>query len=243
VLLVIIAGFLWAPKASAAAAEIEVDVELVIAVDASGSIGKAELQLQLDGIAAALRDPIVQQAVSLGLNRQVMVAMLIWSDAGFPKHTTTWHLLRAPASFEALAREVEAIRETISMFSVLGGGGTNIGHALAYAIGMIENNNARAPRRVVDISGDGPESRPWLEGAILLPEARKIAALQNITVNGLAIETDIPGLSDWFRRNLIVGAGSFVMTARDFLDFKYAIRRKLLRELSPALLGALEPGG
>jgi len=220
--------------------EIDVDVEIVIAVDASGSIGREELQLQLDGVAAAVRDPVIQQAVAQGPNQRVMVSMLIWSDAGYAKHTTDWHILSTPASFEAFASEVETFRETVGNFSFLGGGGTNIGDALAYAVKMLDENNARSPRRIVDISGDGPESIPWIEGAILLPQARKLAEAQRIIVNGLAIETDVANLSNWYRRHMITGPGSFVIVAENFEDFKQAIRRKLFRELSPVFIGQLE---
>lgn len=227
-------------SALAMAQEIDVDVEIVIAVDASGSIGRAELQLQFDGIAAAVRDKTVQAAVAQGVRQRVMISMLVWSDAGYAKHTSSWHVLNSPATFEAFAVEVENFRETISNFSFLGGGGTNIGDALAYAIRMLDDNNARSPRRVVDISGDGPESLPWIAGAVLLPEARRMAEAQGVIVNGLAIETDVPNLSTWFRRNMITGPGSFVIVAEDFDDFRQAIRRKLFRELSPVFIGQLE---
>jgi len=97
---------------------------------------------------------------------------------------------------------------------------------------MLEENSVPASRLVIDVSGDGPESKPWVKGAVELPQARALAAAKGITVNGLAIETDIAGLHLWYEANLITGAGSFVMQAADFQDYQQAIIKKLLRELS-----------
>jgi len=210
-----------------------VDVKLVVAVDASGSVDPTELRLQIDGIAAALRHRAVQNTVRNGLYGRVAVAMLVWSDAAYPKYPTKWHILDSPETFEVFALEVETYNISAPGVPAIGGGGTNIGDALVYAISMLEENPARAPRWVVDISGDGPESKPWQKGAIELPEARIIAQQRAITVNGLAIETDIADLNEYYRSNVITGPGSFVIRARDFQDFQRAIIDKLLRELMP----------
>lgn len=211
---------------------LSVDVRIVLAVDASGSVDRDELKLQIGGIAAAFRDRAVQDAARAGPQQRIAAAVLIWSDASYPKYPTSWHILQSPASFEAFAREIEAFNISAPGVPAIGGGGTNIGDALAYAITMIRENELLATRDVVDISGDGPESKPWVDGAIELPAARALARRHAITVNGLAIETDIADLRLWYRHNVIVGPGSFVEHARDFDDYQRAIIEKLLRELS-----------
>ncbi len=210
----------------------EVDVKLVIAVDASGSVDPTELRLQVNGIADAMRTDAVQNAVRAGLQQTISVAVLIWSDAAYPKYPTEWHLLSSPDTFEAFAKEVELYNVSAPGVPAIGGGGTNIGDALVYAISMLDENPARAPRWVVDISGDGPESDPWAKGALKLPAARTIADSRAVIVNGLAIETDVPDLTQYYRENVITGPGSFAIRARDFQDYKRAIVDKLLRELS-----------
>ena len=218
----------------------EVDVKIVISVDASGSVDPSEFRLQIDGIAAALRHPSVQRAVQAGRNGRVLAAVLIWSDAAYPKYPTDWFELQSAGSFERFAAEIEKFKVSAPGVPAIGGGGTNIGDGLVYAINMLEKNTVPASRRVIDVSGDGPESKPWIEGAVELPAARALAAEQGITVNGLAIETDIAGLHLWYQANLITGTGSFVERAADFSDFRQAILRKLLRELSGApFAGAL----
>ncbi len=210
----------------------EVDVKIVIAVDASGSVDPTELRLQVSGIADALRTDAVQNAVRSGLQQAISATVLIWSDAAYPKYPTKWHLLTDPESFESFAKEIEMFNVSAPGVPAIGGGGTNIGDALVYAIAMLDENPARAPRWVVDISGDGPESDPWVKGALKLPAARAIADSRAVIVNGLAIETDVPDLTQYYRENVITGPGSFVIRARDFQDYKRAIIDKLLRELS-----------
>lgn len=218
-----------------------VDVKIVIAVDASGSVDPREFRLQIEGISRAIRHPDVQTAATSGQAGQVMAAVLVWSDASYPKYPTEWHLLNTPKSFEEFASEIDKFNIRTPGVPAVGGGGTNIGDALVYAISMLKNNPAKAARDVVDISGDGPESKPWDGAAIELPDARALARRRGITVNGLAIENEVGGLHLWYEHNMITGAGSFVEVATDFEDFKQAIVRKLLRELSGAPFAQLKP--
>ena len=83
-------------------------------------------------------------------------------------------------------------------------------------------------RRKIDVSGDGHAN----EG--LKPDrVRDYAVLSGVTVNGLAIINDEPYLEEYYREHVIGGSGAFVMVAADYPDFVEAIRRKLLRELTP----------
>ena len=223
--------------------EIEVDIEIVLAVDASGSVNRDELRLQLKGIAEAFRDPQIQHAITKGTFKQIAASMVIWSDAANSKHPTKWFLIDSPASAEEFAAVVEKFSKrhgALAALAAIGGGGTGLGEGLAYALTMLENNNITALRRVVDVSGDGYESTPWNKGAKMLPEARAIAEKMAVTVNGLAIEIDLPDLSGYYRQNVIVGPGSFVEPATSFEDYKRAIKKKLLRELSPFEIGENE---
>ena len=216
-----------------------VDVEIVLAVDASGSVSRDELQLQLNGIAAAFRDPDVLQAIAQGSYQAVAVAMLIWSDAGYPKYSTQWFVVNSIPSAEKFAAKVENFNRRHGALVAIGGGGTGLGDGLAFALNMLETNGVEALRKVVDVSGDGPETRPWNKGAMTLPPARILASQSQTIVNGLAIEKDVSTLTDWYRQNVIVGPGSFAMRATNFRDFTRAIRLKLLREFKPVAIGSL----
>ncbi len=217
-----------------------VDVKIVIAVDASGSVNPDELKLQISGVANAFLDHSVQRAVVSGFHGSVLASVLIWSDAAYPKYTTKWHKLGAAQSFDALAKEIEMFNVTAPGVPSIGGGGTNIGDALVFAMKMLTDNPVPGIRSVIDVSGDGPESKPWVIGAVELPQARRMAGFRGITINGLAIETDVADLHRYYQSNLIVGAGAFVERADDFNDFQRAIIKKLVRELSSTPFAALD---
>lgn len=214
-----------------------VDIEIVLAVDASGSVDRHELKLQLDGIAAAFRDPEIIQAISAGPFQRIYAATLIWSDATYQKHPTEWFMIDTLQSGEDFAVAVETMANQHGAITAIGGGGTGLGSGMEYALGMIEDNGVTALRKVVDISGDGRESESWREGETMLPKARRIAQTLGVTVNGLAIQISIPDLTEYYRDNVLVGTESFVLPANDFQDYARAIKKKLLRELSPAVIG------
>ena len=226
-----------APLTNAAFDQPMVDIKIVLAVDASGSVDRDELKLQLNGIAAAFRDPQILAAIGKGALQKILVAVVIWSDAAYNKVPTGWFLVDSPQSAEVFAQKVETFTIQHGALTSVGGGGTGLGSGLAYALAMIADSKVEARRRIVDVSGDGPESKPWQKGAIMLPQARALARQLKVTVNGLAIETDIADLTDYYRNQVIVGPGSFAMSAKDFVDYQKAIKRKLLRELSPLAVG------
>lgn len=209
---------------SVSAAE-RVDVELVLAVDASGSVNPREFELQLSGIANAFRDKSIQQAIVSGSHRRIAVSLLVWSDAAFNVYSTKWYVLSDAGSAEAFARVVES-------YPKREGGGTGIGNGLAFAVRSINSNGLEGTRRIVDVSGDGPETPPWFGEGIILPQARALALREGVTVNGLAILNDFPKLDQWYRENVKTGPGSFVMRATDYEDFAVAIREKLWREIT-----------
>lgn len=209
-----------------------VDLEIVLAVDASGSVDEGEFRLQLQGIAEAFRDPVIHRAILSGQRQRIAVAMVIWADSAFPKIATDWYVIETPEASTAFGNLVEHFHAKTGRSKGIGGGGTSIGDAVAYSIAMIEENGISATRRVIDVSGDGIETDPWAAPAVMLPEARTMAAERGIVVNGLAILNDYRRLNKYYQNNVIVGEGSFVMDALDYEDFKRAIREKLWREIA-----------
>jgi len=231
-ILAAIAALAMFPSLAADAETPYVDLELVLAVDASGSVDEEEFRLQLSGIAHAFRDPAIHQAITSGSEHRIAVALVVWSDSAFPKVPTTWHVLHNAATAKRFANIVEGFHTKTGRSAGIGGGGTSIGDAIDYAISMIEVNGIEGTRRVIDVSGDGTETDPWAGPATMLPEARVKAARAGITVNGLAILNDFRRLNLYYRDNMIVGEGSFVLDALDYEDFKRAIKEKLLREIA-----------
>ena len=200
------------------------DLLLVLAVDSSGSVDPAEYRLQLDGLAAAFRDPEVQAAITAGPNARIAVNLLLWADARFERFTTGWTVIDGAGSAEAFAHRIETFDSRV-------GGGTGIGAAIAQGIALIETSGLAGSRRVIDVSGDGIEAYEGPRPPILLEEAFELLAATDIIVNGLAIETDFPKLAKYYREEVARGPGSFVVSAKRYEDFATAIRDKLIREI------------
>jgi len=191
------------------------ELALALAVDVSGSVDPVEYNTQMQGLADALRDGSVAEALVRG---EAAVLLVQWTGSSRQQVTLPWTRIRSFQDAEALAKAVETAPRSWRNFS------TAIGEALKFTLAQFAN----APdckRRVIDVSGDGPSN----EGT----EPRAVhAALRaaGITVNGLAIEGAIEDLTGYFYENLIVGDGAFVVTANHFDDYPARIRLKLQRE-------------
>lgn len=211
----------------------EVDLELVLAMDASGSVSEKEYLLQLRGTAAAFRDLEIIEAIQAGPTGRIAIALMLWSDAAFPKQKSQWFILKDQNSISQFARFVEGFQVGENNSVSLGsGGGTGIGSGVQEALNMIASNGHTGLRKVIDVSGDGVETEFDFSKGIMIRDAKLLATLQNVTINGLPIlGGDSPNLDAYYQREVISGPGSFIVVAKDFEDFARAIRQKLLREI------------
>ena len=119
---------------------------------------------------------------------------------------------------------------------------TAIGEALVHAVELGRAAPPDCRRKVIDVSGDGESN----EG--LLPrDARKTAAAEGWTVNGLAIAGAFPPVDRHYERSVIIGELAIVEIADGFEDYNRAILRKLLREIRADMnlsdLPPAAPGG
>lgn len=196
------------------------ELALVLAVDISGSVDGGEYAIQMDGLAAALRDGVVVEAL---LAQKAYVTLIQWTGSTRQRQTIPWTQMRSDRDIAKLADRIERQQRVWRNYS------TAIGEALVAA----EKALAEVPqcrRKVVDVSGDGISN----EG--ILPETRRSSlSAAGIVVNALAIETDEADLTGWFYENLIHGEGAFVMTANSFEDYPEQIKRKLRRETTRQL--------
>jgi hypothetical protein len=220
----LLALVLWLTVAPCAvAADIVADLELVLAVDASGSVDADEFALQLDGIAASFRDPDVLRAIGRGSAKRIAANLVLWAEHNVPKETTGWFVIGSSADAERFAAVVQFFPRNIN-------GATGMGEGLAAALRSLEDNGIEAPRRVVDISGDGAET-PARDYVVMMPQARMMAHSRGVTVNGLAILGSEPDLERWYADHVLVGRGSFLEIAGGYGDFARAMKRKLLQEI------------
>ncbi|MBT5416230.1 MAG: DUF1194 domain-containing protein [Rhodospirillaceae bacterium] len=204
-----------------------VHLELVLAVDTSSSVNFEEFSLQMNGYAAAFRNPDLIEAIQ-GLGDQgVAVTLVQWASAEQQEMSVDWAHIRNSADAEAFAA---AIQNTPRAFSF---GSTAIGELIRRAVPQFDLNGYEGERKVIDISGDGRTNQG------LPPEmVREAAIVQGVTINALAILNEEPGLDAYYDKYVIGGWSSFVMVARDFVDFQDAILGKLLREVRGAPISA-----
>jgi hypothetical protein len=213
----------------AAAAPDGVDLELVLAVDVSGSMDAEERALQRNGYAAAFRHPEVIAAIASGPLRRIVVTYVEWAGSDDQEVVVPWTILASPEDAFALAdmiAETETLREN----------GTSISDGLEFASGLFASSGVAGLRRVIDVSGDGPNN-------VGLPVAsvRDRVAAEGITINGLAIlpgpsvrssPYEIAELDIYYEQCVIGGPGAFIVTVDNMSQFPAAIRRKLVLEIA-----------
>jgi hypothetical protein len=212
------------------AEEIEVDVELFLAVDVSRSMTQEELSIQRRGYAAALTSPEVLDAIRGGLIGRIAVTYVEWAGDEAQRVVVPWQLLQTP-------EHAENIAEVIATTATPGMRRTSISGALDYATASFQDNGFTGLRRVIDVSGDGPNNHG---GPVL--EARDRALSAGFIINGLPLMTTdmlsefwgIPDLDVYYTRCVIGGPGAFVLPVLDWDEFAPAIKRKLILEISAA---------
>ncbi|MGR3289567.1 MAG: DUF1194 domain-containing protein, partial [Paracoccaceae bacterium] len=62
-------------------------------------------------------------------------------------------------------------------------------------------------------------------------DLRDTLVAQGITINGIAIDRSGSAVIDYYRSEVIGGAGAFVVPARGYHDYPAAIQKKLFREV------------
>ena len=211
------AGFCALGIASSPAAACE--TALLLAVDVSNSIDAGEYRIQTEGMAAALRDDQIVEAMVRGRNA---IAVMQWSGTGMQEMTLPWRRITGSADMEALAAEVADMPRAYI------GANTAIGEAVRIATGEVLTQSDCA-RLIVDVSGDGPDN-----AGTLIDAARRMAERNGVTINGLAIDGLGAATTTYYDRRLVTFDG-FVETARGFSDFPRAIRVKIRREVSRVL--------
>lgn len=210
---------------------IEVDLELVLAVDISYSVDEDEAVRQREGYVAALAHPDVISAIEGGPLGRIAVTYVEWADARFQRAAADWTVIASEEDALAFAAEVAAAPLERGHY-------TAIGAAIADSVRRIEENDYDGFRRLIDISGDGPQNQ-----GLDLTEARAMADAAGIIINGLPVITENPGrwvrpvevnLDVYFDENVITGPGAFVLPARTVEEFRTAILRKMTLEIAGA---------
>jgi hypothetical protein len=205
-----------------------VDIELVLAVDVSYSMDMDELAIQREGYAQAIVSKEFLQALKSLPNGKISVTYFEWAASSDQKIIIPWRLIDGPETADAVADEI--MKTPIRRASR-----TAISGAINLALPLFDENPFHGPRRVIDISGDGPNNNG---GPVTI--ARDAALEKGIIINGLPIMVkepsystmDIDNLDFYYEDCVIGGPGSFVVSIKDREKFKEAIRAKLLLEVA-----------
>ncbi len=224
----ILANFVASLLMPAPAEAEEVDLLLVLAVDISYSMDEDEQRLQRMGYIEAITSTDVINAINDGMIGKIAVAYTEWAGSTSQRVLVDWHLIGGRDDAEQFAA---ALAEAPISRAYR----TSIGEALFHAADVIRQSPHTALRKVIDISGDGPNNQ-----GRNAPSARDAVVASGITINGLPLMLkrpvygwfDIEDLDRYYAECVIGGPSAFSVPVREVAAFPEAIRRKLVQEIA-----------
>lgn len=221
----------------------EVDLELVIAADISFSISAGEQNVQRRGYGEAFLKPEVIAAITSGPLGKIAVTYVEWAGPETQFQVVPWTLIDGLDAAAGFA-------ETLERAPIHRGGETSISMGLTYASNLFGHTPFKGLRKVIDISGDGPNN-----GGPAIAGPRRQLLSRQVTINGLPLVGDAGDSSvdidvaAYYKDCVSGGPGSFVFPVSSWAEFGKSISRKLVMEIAglvprpPAYLhlAALQP--
>lgn len=210
----------------------DVDLTLVLAADVSRSMDEYRFGLQRQGYAGAITNRRVLDAVASGPQGRIAIMFIEWAGPTSQAIVTDWSVI---ATREDADRIADGFRTAPRSFYDR----TAIGNAIDFAMQQIARSPFRAPRAVIDISGDGTSN-----AGRSIEHARQAAIAAGVTINGIAILSDVPlasnpehthppgGLLKYYEDNVVGGPGSFAVAAESFEAFGDSLVSKLVKEIA-----------
>lgn len=190
------------------------DIALCFACDVSGSVNNERYELQKNGLAKALTSDIMKKRLET-----ISVAMIYqeWSDTS---KFSDWFLVRN-------IQDATIFANTILEFERSSSANTYVADAIVSAIAMLNACPYEVGRKVIDVSGDGPD-----KDLSKMPIATSAAIESGIQINGLPIVTiEEPNLYAFYEDFVKTGPGSFVIQADGFEDFERAMMKKVIGDM------------
>ncbi|MEO8531991.1 MAG: DUF1194 domain-containing protein [Deltaproteobacteria bacterium] len=213
---------------------------LALGLDVSGSVDAVEYDLQLRGIAYALRQQSVQDAFLAFPDAPVRLYIYEWSGLFSQTEIQPWVDVTSPDILNDIATFLETPESRPRQAETAVGLGLLFG---AKALWL----QRECFHRTLDISSDGKSNT----GPSPL-DLQRDALLEGLTINALVIGirapvSDVPRsdsvaeLSQYYREQVIRGPDAFVEVAIGYTDYARAIELKLLRELQTLPVTFLGP--
>ena len=197
------------------------ETALLLSIDISGSIDAGEYAIQTQGLALALGDDAISDSLVDG---QMALAVVHWSGVGRQALVIPWKRMLSSDDVAGFAAAVAARPRAFTASD------TAVGEAIDFSANQFPPV-ADCQRKVIDISGDGPENAGFTDA-----EARARTINLGIEINAIAIED--MGKTDPVTRyyqKWVITKGGFVITARGLDDYPRAMREKILREISKVI--------
>jgi hypothetical protein len=229
--------------------DVGVDTALVLAVDVSDSVDDRRYRLQMEGIARALEDPGVVDAITGGHKGAILLTLVTWADAA--DSALPWQTIRSAEDGRRVAALVRALPHRRGEYTCMA---RMIGTVSAR---ILDSAPAPAARRVVDVSSDGIDNCAEPSAT---ENARDELVAKGVTINGLPIivkgendivgagayrapgfglrelpkgpDTDTTTLDAWYRAHVVGGPSAFLQVALGYEDFGRAFRQKFVIEIS-----------
>src|ERR1700730_6305452 len=126
------------------------DTALLVSVDVSNSVDERRYRLQMEGIAAALEDSAVMDAILNGPHSTILFSLIEWSDR--PKVAIPWTKIATKAEANAIAIVVRKLPRNEGEF-------TCMANMLRFVSDKIVTQiPSQATKVVIDVSGDGMDN-------------------------------------------------------------------------------------
>lgn len=208
----------WNPDA-------EVDVELVLAVDISLSMDSEEQEIQREGYAAAIVSDEVLRAIGMGPTGRIALTYMEWAGELEQFVLVDWAVIKDAHSAGVFAEKLRSAPMRSRQR-------TSISSALHKSADRINSNDYIGLRKVVDISGDGPNNQGGP-----LEEARDRLIREGIVINGLPLKMKRTpfshlDLEEYYVECVIGGTGAFQIPVLSTSEFQNAIKAKLVMEIA-----------
>jgi Ca-activated chloride channel family protein len=192
------------------------DTALILTIDVSNSVDTSEFRVQTDGLADALQDPEIVDAMVAG---GTTVAVVQWSGVDKQAISIPWTPVRTALDVQRLSQQSRLLERAFVLSD------TAPAEAIYFSLNLFDAV-PNCTRRVIDISGDGTPN-----AGSDVRVARNFAERSGVTINAIAIESLGLAITNFYR-NAVITRNGFVMTARTHREYPATLRAKILREIS-----------
>jgi len=225
-LAILLTGCALALGGVARADSIWTDANIITGLDLSGSIDAGEAEIQVNGIAGALRAPEIIAAINRGHFGRIGFAVFAWADSDYPV-LVSWRLIgsqqEALAASEEISNRLRALLNSDVAATL--GSLTDLSAAMDYGGAMLLSAPFATNHRVLNIVGNGVDNVG--EGP---QRARDQLLAMGVTINGVALGHD-RAIYEYFRQQVIGGRTAFVLRATDPEALVEVLARKFVTEI------------